>query len=357
MAIYPGAEVRLISKWNQVRMTRYRRMNLHVAVSNGSSLYGYFASTNQACSHFYVADDGTVEQYIDTKYRSAADGHGNDSTISVETEGGVTNVNGEKWTAAQVRSLAKLWAWARDEHGIKNQIAINTNTNANSEGLSWHRLGIKGNFDNRPGLASKSYGRILYSSSVGKECPGDAKINQIPEIFAIANGDKKAPVVKPAGSVKPKPKPKPKPSGTAIKKQTNKTRPNGSTTFPTDYEDLILDKDFGEITVGAFQILMHAIAKKYGTNHNKQWDGDWGKLSVMDAMEWLQGNGFYLRTTKGVKLVIDGDDGFYFWYEMQRFLRSKGFYNKTTSGVPLRLDGDPEGWTVYGLQQYLNTQN
>ncbi|GAA3708311.1 hypothetical protein GCM10022377_22670 [Zhihengliuella alba] len=76
MALYPGAKHRLIPKWNQKRMVRYRRMNLHVAVSTADSLYGFFAGGDApACSHFYVAFDGTAEQYIDTAYMSAA-GHG-----------------------------------------------------------------------------------------------------------------------------------------------------------------------------------------------------------------------------------------------------------------------------------------
>ncbi|MGJ3403278.1 peptidoglycan recognition protein family protein [Glutamicibacter sp. Je.9.36] len=169
------------------------------------------------------------------------------------------------------------------------------------------------------------------------------------------------PSVKPAGSSKPKPKPKPQPKPEA-KKQLNSTPPDGSTVFPTDYEDLILDKDFGEITVGAFQILMEAI--KIGVRYNQRWDGDWGKLSVKDAMEWLQSNGYYKKTQharsgvpEGTKLKVDGGDGYWFWYELQRFLKARGFYNKTTKGVPLKLDGAPEGWTIYGLQRYLNTQN
>lgn len=160
------------------------------------------------------------------------------------------------------------------------------------------------------------------------------------------------PIKRPTGAVKPKP----------AKKQLNTTRPDGSAVFPTDYEDLILDKDFGATTVGAFQILMEAI--KIGVRYNQRWDGDWGKLTIKDAQEWLQANSYYKATQhprggvrKGTRLVVDGGDGYWFWYELQRFLRARGFYNKTTAGVSLRLDGDPKGWTVHGLQRYLNTQN
>lgn len=178
MALYPGAIQRLIPRHNRVPITRYRRMNLHVAVSEAASLAGYFATVGD-CSHFYVRKDGTVEQYIDTRYESHADYQGNDSTLSVETQGGLRNANGEPWTEAQVKSLAKLWAWARDTHDIPNRLATGTATVDQSVGLSWHRLGILG------------FGKtinIKYSKSPGKICPGDAKIAQIPRIYALANG-------------------------------------------------------------------------------------------------------------------------------------------------------------------------
>ncbi|MGP9490604.1 hypothetical protein ACT3UD_18225 [Glutamicibacter sp. 287] len=94
-------------------------------------------------------------------------------------------------------------------------------------------------------------------------------------------------------------------------------------------------------------------AIKIGVRYNQRWDGDWGKLSVKDAMEWLQSNGYYKKMQhargghpKGTKLKVDGGDGYWFWYELQRFLKARGFYNKTTVGVPLKHDGDPKGWTI-----------
>ena len=177
---------------------------------------------------------------------------------------------------------------------------------------------------------------------------------------AVLRGQKPTTKPKPSGSSKPKPESKPKPK--PVKKQLNSTPPDGSTVFPTDYEDLVLDKDFGRITVGAFQILMEAV--KIGVRYNERWDGVWGPRIVKDAMEWLQANGYYKVTQyarggvpKGTALKVDGDDGYWFWYELQRFLKARGFYNKTNNGVPLKLDGDPEGWTIHGFQRYINTNN
>lgn len=367
MAIYPGAKKRLIDKWNQVKITRHRRVNLHVAVSEAESLFGMFSRSNSACSHFYVAKDGTVEQYIDTKYRSAADLHGSDSTISVETQGGVRDPEGEPWTAAQVTALVALWKWARDAHDIKNQVAKNTQTNDNSAGLSWHRLGVEGNFAGRKGILAISYkpGGIKYSSARGKICPGDAKILQIPGIWEAANG-----TVKPATPAKPAPKPdaskpvaKPKPKP-KVADQSPTNTPNGSTTFPENYADLTVNGNFKSWEIGALQILLHNVIN----GENKQWDGKFQKLTVTDFMTLLQRNGYYIKTPfaangakKGTPLNKDGGAGYWFWVEVQRMLgndeknRSNGkvYYDLNK----FKLDGDPSGETYKGVQRWLNDNN
>ncbi|MGP5071652.1 peptidoglycan DD-metalloendopeptidase family protein [Arthrobacter rhombi] len=154
--------------------------------------------------------------------------------------------------------------------------------------------------------------------------------------------------VKPAGTVS---KPSSKPG--AVKKQTNSTRPNGSTTFPTDYVDLKLDKDFGAFTIGALQILLHALKRR----HNKQWDGVFGKRGVMDFQEQLRAMGYYKTTPfaakgvrKGATLKVDGGDGYWFWVAVQMMLRDRKHYTRA-------IDGNPKGYTIEGLQSWLNTQN
>ena len=76
MAIYPGARVRLLPR-AFARATVRNRVTFHTAVTNADSLYAQFAKGG-AASHFYVGEDGTVEQYIDTDRFSAADLEGND---------------------------------------------------------------------------------------------------------------------------------------------------------------------------------------------------------------------------------------------------------------------------------------
>lgn len=176
------------------KMAAYNRVNLHVAVSEAASIHAVFNRAGAADSHFYVRKDGTVEQYVDTAYRANADYEGNDATISIETQGGVSKPDTEPWTDKQIQALAELYAWAVKKHGIKNQIAKDSRLGDTSKGLSWHRLGIDGNFP--AGVLGGRVGAgMKYSTSRGKACPGSAKILQIPAIFeaaqAIINPPKK----------------------------------------------------------------------------------------------------------------------------------------------------------------------
>ena len=186
MARYPGAIWRPLtvdkSRWRLVPL----RMNLHVAVSEASSLFGYFnGARSRPDSHFYVRRNGVIEQYVDTALVAYADLEGNGSTISVETQGGVRATQTEPWTAAQIDALAKLYAWAVKTHGIDVRIADDSRPGKTSHGLSWHRLGCDGHFPGRP-LHGRVAGGRKYSRSFGKVCPGNAKIRQVPEVYARA---------------------------------------------------------------------------------------------------------------------------------------------------------------------------
>ena len=193
MAIFPGAIYKPITAAKgRKALTLHNRVNLHVAVSEAASLHPAFNKTGKVDSHMYVLKDGSVEQYVDTDLRAFADLDGNDATISIETQGGVKDPQGEPWTAAQVATLARIFAWAVATHGVKPQLATSAQLGESSKGLSWHRLGVDGNFPASPSpLAGRTQrgGGMHYSTSRGKVCPGDAKILQIPEILALAAAD------------------------------------------------------------------------------------------------------------------------------------------------------------------------
>lgn len=196
MARFPGAIWKPITASKPRRaLTVHNRMNLHVAVSEAASQYGYFNQDWEydgagnvtrfiPDSHFYVRRDGIVEQYKDTELQAFADGEGNDATISVETQG----MGGGTWTPEQRESLSELFAWAVKTHGIPAKLATNSFAgSSSSRGLSWHRLGIDGNFPALPSILAgreERGGGLHYSSSRGKECPGDDRIPQVPSILA-----------------------------------------------------------------------------------------------------------------------------------------------------------------------------
>lgn len=186
MAVMPGVIWRPLttdkSRWRLVPL----RVNLHVAVSEAASLFGYFnGARSRPDSHFYVRRDGTIEQYVDTALVAYADLEGNGSTISIETQGGVTATQTEPWTTAQLDAMARIYAWAVKTHGIAVQIATDSRPGKTSHGLSWHRLGCDGNFPGPPLHGRVASGR-RYSRARGKVCPGNAKIRQVPDVYRRA---------------------------------------------------------------------------------------------------------------------------------------------------------------------------
>lgn len=241
MAWYPKATKQEIAKW-RTSMPSPKRLTLHVAVSSAESLFDFFSKA-QVVSHFYVTRAGKVYQYVDTKYRAAADLEGNSSSISVETQGGVKNANAETWTQAQLESLAELYAWVRKTHGIHNKMATSSKEGRESWGLSWHRLGIDGNFPELPSvLAGRTQrgGGQKYSSSRGKICPGDAKIKQIEIIFKLSQE-----------TITPKPEPE-KP--TTPSKPTKPTKP--ATPNKPKPKPIAVDGFWGKETTKALQRLL-----------------------------------------------------------------------------------------------------
>lgn len=180
MAIYPGAVVKKVDRYGT--KMKARRVNLHTAVSNSTTLFPYFR-TAQVCSHFYVREDGTVEQYVDTAFRAAADGQGNPDTISVETWDGykrLWSVNGDipPWNHNQVVAMALLLRWIRDTHGIPLELV--PDSKKERTGVGYHRQGID------PWRVS---GGLVFSKTRGKPCPGDRRVAQVEGIIELARSD------------------------------------------------------------------------------------------------------------------------------------------------------------------------
>lgn len=325
MALYPDAIQRPISRFRTAM--KPVRINLHTAVTNAASLYGFFNRPGQVCSHFYVREDGTVEQYVDTRYRAAADLQGNPDTISIETWDGYPHgwKNGSDvpaWTPQQVTALAKLTRWILATHkNIPAQLASNSKPGKTSHGLSFHRLGVD------PWRAS---GGLKYSNARGKVCPGDRRVAQIPEILKLAT------MSGGGGTSAPKPPSKPAPSKPASKPATEA------------WPDIALleDGDFGRLTKTAYQRLL---APKAVGNYTGLIDGLFGSMSIRAEQRWLKGLGYYTG-------LIDGVRGPMTRKALQSFLYDKGHYRNGKYSKAVLVDGSLGARSVKALQTYLNTQ-
>lgn len=328
MVIFTDATKRIIAKWNAITRKNGKTPNAviyHIAVSqrNTKSLHGFFSSTTTGCSHLFVANDGSSEQYIDADKRSSADVQGGDRTISVETAGGYGDDLNAPWSDAQVETLAQIAAWANRTYGVP--LREMKDSKPSSTGIGFHRLGVprsKWTPASEPGWLVP--GGEVWSGAVGKVCPGDARMAQIPAIIERAKQ-----IV--AGNTKP---PAPKPGGGGTAKPTPPVKP---VSYEWPGAILRVDGDNGPITRRAYQRLLKGIKLYTGLV-----DADLGRMFTKAEQTWLKGLGFY-------KGKIDSVRGPMTRKALQSFLKSKNLYTG-------RIDGDLGKMSISALQRYLNQQ-
>lgn len=195
MSWYPSAVRALISKHDTLLKT-YNRVILHTAVSSARSLYNWHQKVDH-CSHFYIAADGYVEQYVDTKYIAPNQYEGNYDSISIETQDkgypfpAWSESNVPPWTRKQIDAIVLLLQWINEEHGIP--LIQLSNSRPGTRGIGWHRQGIDGNFPSTGILAGRVEGGEVWSDP-GKPCPGDNRIRQIPGIIELAKLESEGPM-------------------------------------------------------------------------------------------------------------------------------------------------------------------
>jgi hypothetical protein len=161
--IYPKATYRPLEKFSNGKT--YPRIGavLHVNDGNSPSLYDWIAGQpgngngGMSC-HFQVATNGGVEQYLDTDYGSWAQKAGNNTYISIETQGFSTTA----LTVQQVIACAGLMAWLHNTHSIPLVIA----DHPGMPGLGWH------------GMGAPTWGHAV--------CPGEIRRDQRINIVAVA---------------------------------------------------------------------------------------------------------------------------------------------------------------------------
>lgn len=328
MAWMPGAIRKEIPKHNRRTTSLRNRTNLHVAVSEASSLYGYFSGAG-VCSHFYVRKDGTIEQYVSTVYYSAADYQGNDATISVETQGGVHDAQGEPWTGEQITALAKIVAWVHLTHpSIPVRLAVDSRKGESSKGVSWHRLGID---------PWRVVGGMRYSTSRGKVCPGNAKIAQIPEVVALARTFLDM-------ELTPVSDPHPQGNGGAVKNYLTRGDVGGRV---KELQQLLNARGYRLVVDGSFGPATLAAVRSFQMAANLVIDGFAGPATmaalrtsppVTATLGTIKGRNYLKRgdvgevvktlqrmlNTKGARLAIDGSFGPATEQAVRNFQRSSG---------------------------------
>jgi len=173
MARYPKAAWRPIPENNTQSRINPRALILHTAVSNGSSLYGFWTSSGSAGveSHFYLQKDGDFEQYLDTTRRADCQRDGNSFGVSVETWDGygavwTRDADLPAWTTAQCNALVDLMVWMHRTHGLPLRVSRYWN----DSGVAWHNKYI-----GSPGFAAGP-----------RTCPGARRIRQIPSLIERA---------------------------------------------------------------------------------------------------------------------------------------------------------------------------
>ncbi len=171
MALCPFAVKRLLPESNSQPKITPRIAILHSAAGRGS-LYGWFANSSNLESHFWVSDDGVIEQYVDTNVRADANYKANAFAVSIETESSPTAT--ERWTPKQAEAIVRLLDWICTTHNIRRGLADAWN----GTGIGYHiQFGSPGKW-----------------TPVSKSCPGPERIKQTKNeiIPAVAKGFKPA---------------------------------------------------------------------------------------------------------------------------------------------------------------------
>lgn len=167
------------------------RVVMHIAAIRSDDFYGTEKGPDGSYAHFYNRRSGAPLQHQRLDRVAPAQIDGNTSSISVEHSG----VQGDSMTDEQLTYLARIFAWSHVYCGVPNRIATvrpdpdGVGYRVNLRGLAWHRLGVGGDWGPYNPNDRKTWSRTqtgkVWSSSI-KECPTDNFIDQIPDVFRIA---------------------------------------------------------------------------------------------------------------------------------------------------------------------------
>jgi hypothetical protein len=192
MARYDEAEWRPLAAdpTHQALMDAHDGIVLHTMVGSLSGTDAFFHQDGYTGteSHFGVGGDGTIYQWTDTARTADAQLEGTHRLLSIETADmgdpfpSWTGSNVPAWTEKQLDAIAAIVAWAAATHDFP--LTPMANSKPGQRGVGWHRLGIDSSPPFQPGY--RVSGGEHWSTSVGKACPGDRRIHQVPEVIARA---------------------------------------------------------------------------------------------------------------------------------------------------------------------------
>jgi hypothetical protein len=179
MGRYLGAVQRPLGKKTSI-MAAPDLVCLHTMVGYLHSTDAYFRTVS-VFSHFGIGGkwgsdisrglDGVVYQWGDTNRRAAANLDGNDHIISVETADNAARPI-QPWTDKQCDAIVDLLVWANRAHDIPLELV--PDSKRGRRGVCYHRQGCD---------PYRVAGGELWSSSAGKDCPTQARIDQIPGLI------------------------------------------------------------------------------------------------------------------------------------------------------------------------------
>ena len=170
MRLCPFATVKLLPEASTQPIISPRIAILHSAAGRGS-LYRFFRDSSNLESHFWVAEDGRIEQYVDTNRRADANLHANGFAVSIETESSPSAT--ERWAPAQAAAIVRLLDWICTEHPNVKRRQCDSPTGS---GIGWHIM----------------FGTPGPWTPVAKSCPGPARVTQardeiIPAVIAAGS--------------------------------------------------------------------------------------------------------------------------------------------------------------------------
>jgi hypothetical protein len=134
-------------------------VTMHQQAGYGS-LYGWFSNPSaEVSAHFWAAQDGRIEQYVDSDCKSWAGVNQNALYLSIEFEGQPA----DPITADQAEAGAAILSEAKRRHGVP---LIQANSCGES-GFGYHRMP---------------------NSGVSTACPSDLRLSARPHILDLASG-------------------------------------------------------------------------------------------------------------------------------------------------------------------------